>query len=61
MGDYCADLIVDSRVIVELKACSVLDSIRQAQLMNYGRASNLKVGLLLNFGRPKVECKRVVV
>ena len=61
VGEYCADLIVESRVIVELKACTAIDRVHQAQLMNYLRASRIKVGLLLNFGRPKLECKRVVI
>ena len=60
VGDYFADLIVERRVVVELKACSVLDSAHQAQILNYLRASNIKVGLLLNFGRPKLQYRRFV-
>jgi GxxExxY protein len=60
VGDYCADLIVEKRVIVELKACSALDSIHESQLLNYLKASGIKVGLLLNFGKPKVQYKRLV-
>ena len=61
VGDYLADLVVEDRVIVELKACTAIDRVHQAQLMNYLRASRIKVGLLMNFGRPKLECKRVVI
>jgi len=60
VGDYVADIIVDSRVIVELKACASLDPSHSAQVMNYLRAANVHVGLLLNFGRPKLEYRRFV-
>jgi GxxExxY protein len=60
VGDYVADLVVEGRVIVELKACVVLDQIHEAQLINYLRASRIKVGLLLNFGRPKLQYRRLV-
>ena len=60
VGDYQADVLVEGRVLVELKACSALDSNHEAQLMNYLRASSLKVGLLLNFGRPKLQYRRFV-
>lgn len=57
VGDYFADLIVERRVVVELKACASLDSTHEAQNLNYLKASNIKVGLLLNFGRPKLQYK----
>ena len=60
VGDYVADMIVDKRVIIELKACASLDPSHSAQLMNYLRAANVHVGLLLNFGRPKLEYRRFV-
>jgi GxxExxY protein len=60
IGDYFADLIVEKRVVVELKACSALDSTHKAQILNYLKASNIKVGLLLNFGRPKLQYQRFV-
>ena len=61
VGDYIADVIADHRVLVELKACSSLDSVHVAQVLNYLRASGIRVGLLLNFGRPKLEYRRLVV
>ena len=60
VGDYQADLVVEGRVLLELKSVSTLDPVHEAQIMNYLRASGIKVGLLLNFGRPKLQFKRFV-
>ena len=60
VGDYCADLIVEKRVLVELKACASLDSAHEAQVLNYLKASSIQVGLLLNFGKPKLQYRRFV-
>jgi GxxExxY protein len=60
VGDYCADLIVQRRVLVELKACAGLDSVHEAQILNYLKASSIQVGLLLNFGKPKLQYRRFV-
>ena len=59
VGDFEADLIVEERVIIEIKAARVIDPSAVAQVMNYLRASEIEVGLLLNFG-PKLEFKRLV-
>lgn len=61
VGEYAADLIVDAKVIVELKALTALDGVHEAQLLNYLRTSGLRVGLLLNFGRPRLEYRRLVL
>ncbi len=61
VGEYQADLVVDGRVIVELKAASKLDSIHEAQLLNYLKATRVRVGLLFNFGCPKLQYRRFVV
>jgi GxxExxY protein len=61
VGDYLADLVVDGKVIVECKAVTTLDPVHEAQLMNYLKASSLHVGLLINFGRPKLQFRRLVV
>ena len=50
VGDYVADLIVEEKVIVELKAAECLHPAHEAQLLNYLRATEIEVGLLLNFG-----------
>ena len=59
VGEFLADLIVGDSVIVELKAISGIDPAHEAQLLNYLRATEIEVGLLLNFGR-KPEFKRLV-
>jgi GxxExxY protein len=60
VGEYAADIFVNNQVILELKAISGLDNNHQAQCMNYLKATNLQVCLLINFGKPKVEIKRIV-
>jgi GxxExxY protein len=59
VGDYYADLIINDLVIVELKAAENLCEEHEAQLINYLKATNLEVGLLVNFGK-KAEFKRKV-
>ena len=60
MGLYAADLVVEETVIIELKAVEILVQAHRAQVLNYLRASGLPVGLLLNFGQPKLDVKRVI-
>lgn len=57
IGEYRADIIVESKVLLELKAVRSLDSSHEAQLLHYLRSTNIEVGLLLNFG-PKAQFKR---
>lgn len=59
VGDYIADLLIDGKVIVELKACEVLMNVHVAQTMNYLKATEIEVGLLLNFGE-EPEFKRFI-
>jgi GxxExxY protein len=58
VGDFDADIFVERKVILELKAVEELCSAHEAQLINYLRASDIEVGLLLNFG-PKPRIKRL--
>ena len=60
VGEYVTDIVVEDRLLLELKAVSMLCREHEAQLMNYLKATGLSVGLLLNFGRPKLEIKRMV-
>lgn len=57
VGEYFADLLVEDKVIVELKAAESIRSEHEAQLINYLKATDCEVGLLLNFGK-KPEFKR---
>ena len=59
-GEYIADILVEDKVVVELKAVKKLDEIHMAQCMNYLHATGLHVCLLINFGNPRVEVKRIV-
>ena len=61
VGDFAADLLVDDRVVVELKATRVLDDAHSAQCLNYLKATGIPVCLLVNFGRPRVEIKRLIL
>jgi len=59
IGDFKADLIVNEKVILELKAVRTINPTHEAQLINYLKATNIEVGLLLNFGK-KPEFKRFI-
>lgn len=59
VGDYAADLIVEDKVIVELKAVKNINEAHEVQLVNYLKATDVKIGLLINFGE-KVEVRRRV-
>lgn len=60
VGDYRADLLVNGCVVVELKVSPTLDTRDVAQVLNELKATGMRVGLLINFGREKVEWKRLV-
>ena len=59
-GDYIADILVEEKVIIELKAVEKLTKLHEAQLLNYLKATGLKVGLLVNFQNKKADVKRLV-
>ena len=58
LGDLFADLFVDGRLIVELKACRTLADEHVAQLLGYLRASRIEHGLLINFGSPRLQIRK---
>jgi GxxExxY protein len=60
IGDYIADVLVEDRIIVELKCVDRLANEHVAQAINYLKASGLRMALLINFQRPKVEWKRII-
>ena len=61
LGDYFADLFVDGRLIVEIKACKALTDEHIAQLIGYLRASGIEHGLLINFGSAKFEIRKFIL
>ncbi len=60
VGEYFADLLVENKVVVEVKAAGKYANVFEAQLLNYLKAMGLEVGLIINFG-PSVEVKRMVL
>ncbi len=59
VGEYAADLLVEGTIVVELKVVKTLDSVHTAQTINYLKATGLGVCLLLNFGKPRLEIRRI--
>lgn len=60
VGDYFVDLIVDEKIIIELKAVKNIDNSHLAQCINYLKATGKKLALLINFGNSRVQVKRVI-
>jgi GxxExxY protein len=60
VGDYVADIVVEDKVILELKAVSGLTKVHEAQAHHYLAATGLRLAILLNFGAPSLQQKRVV-
>jgi len=60
VGDYAADLLVADKIIVELKTDTAYQSAHEAQLLNELRGTEIHLGYLINFGRERVEYKRMV-
>lgn len=60
VGEFAADLLIEENVLIELKTAKALDDAHIAQCLNYLKATGLSVCLLVNFGKPKVEIRRLV-
>jgi GxxExxY protein len=58
VGDFFPDMIVEDKIIIELKAVDALTKVHYAQLLNYLRATRKQVGLVVNFGNPRLEYRR---
>ena len=61
VGEYYADVVVEDKIILELKAVDQLQKVHEAQLLNYLKATGFNIGLLINFKHPKAEIKRFVM
>jgi GxxExxY protein len=61
LGDYIADLLMERGLILEIKACESLTSIHTAQVLGYLRATGIRHGMLVNFGSPVVQFKKLVL
>ena len=59
VGEYYADLIVNDKLILELKATEAITEAHEFQLLNYLKSTNIEVGLLLNFGKKPEFCRKV--
>ena len=60
VGEYLSDIVVESEIVVERKCVESFTDVHLAQCINYLKATNLKLALLINFQKPKVEWKRIV-
>jgi len=60
VGDFYPDILVNNKLILELKSIKSISSEHEAQMINYLKATGLNVGLIINFGRTKLEWKRLV-
>ena len=61
VGEYTADILVEEKVILELKTVERFEKIHEAQLLNYLRATGIQIGILVNFKHSKAEIKRMVL
>lgn len=61
VGEYYADILVEDKIIIELKTVKQIQKVHIAQLINYLKATRYKLGLLINFGHKKLQFKRVVL
>ena len=61
VGEYFADIVIESKVIIELKTVDEISNQHRSQLMNYLKASGFKLGILLNFAKPKLQWERIVM
>lgn len=58
VGNYCADIVVNDQILLELKVVETLTKAHEAQILNYLKATGLELGILINFGKERVESKR---
>jgi GxxExxY protein len=61
VGQFFADILVDNKIILELKTVDAISDVHNAQVLNYLRATGIKLGLIMNFAKPRFEYKRLVL
>jgi GxxExxY protein len=61
IGDYIADILVENSIIVELKALDKIIDVHKAQTLNYLRATGLRLAILINFGKDRLEHERLIL
>jgi len=61
VGDYIADILVENQIILELKAQDKIIDVHKAQTLNYLKATGLKLAIVLNFGKDRLESERLVL
>lgn len=61
VGDYVADIFIEDKLILELKAVEAISAIHRAQVINYLKATGVRLALILNFGNPKLQHERLVL
>jgi GxxExxY protein len=60
VGEYVADMLINDKILLEIKAVAKLQDAHLAQCMNYLKATGYRLCLLINFGKPRVEVRRVI-
>jgi len=61
VGDYVADILIEDKLILELKAVEAITSIHRAQVINYLKATGIRLALIVNFGSPKLQHERIIL
>jgi len=60
VGEYFADILVEDKVILEIKCIEKITDVHRAQVINYLKATGLRLGIIVNFSKPKLEYERIV-
>jgi GxxExxY protein len=60
VGDYIADILIEEKILLELKSAKGIDDSHIAQVLNYLKATGIRLGIILNFGPEKMEFKRLI-
>jgi GxxExxY protein len=61
LGHYVADLVIDGQLIIELKACDTINSAHVAQILRYLRGARMQHGMLINFGAPTLQIRKLIL